>query len=159
MSIYYRYSYVELLDQKIESNFTKLFSEVITSHTAKYTCEFFWSTCLTTPCDSVVKVYRHLMLSSYFYWRYMILYIFFLLHIFSFVKCLFKPFDFSIAGLIFFPFLNWRIIALLKDNCFTEFSVKLQHDSAIGIHIFCPFWTSLPSPFPPHTSRLIQSPC
>ena len=39
------------------------------------------------------------------------------------------------------------------------FSVKPQHESAIGIHISPPFWTSLPSPSPSHPSRLIQSPC
>ena len=76
VSIYYRSSYVELLDQKIGPNFTKLFSKVIPSHAAKCTCEFFWSTYLTTLCVSVVQVYRHLMVSSYFYWRYMMLYIF-----------------------------------------------------------------------------------
>ena len=39
------------------------------------------------------------------------------------------------------------------------FSVKAQHESAIGIHIPPPFWTSLPSPSPSHPSRLIQNPC
>ena len=39
------------------------------------------------------------------------------------------------------------------------FSVKPQHESAIGIHISPPFWTSLPSSSPSHPSRLIQSPC
>ena len=39
------------------------------------------------------------------------------------------------------------------------FSVKPQHESAIGIHISPPFWTSLPSLSPSHPSRLIQSPC
>ena len=39
------------------------------------------------------------------------------------------------------------------------FSVKPQHESAIGIHISAPFWSSLPSPSPSHPSRLIQSPC
>ena len=39
------------------------------------------------------------------------------------------------------------------------FSVKPQHESAIGVHISHPFWTSFPSPFPSHPSRLIQSPC
>ena len=38
------------------------------------------------------------------------------------------------------------------------FSVKPQHESATGIHISPPFWTSLPSPTPSHPSRLIQSP-
>ena len=36
------------------------------------------------------------------------------------------------------------------------FSVKPQHESAIGTHIFPPFWTSLPSPTPFHPSRLIH---
>ena len=39
------------------------------------------------------------------------------------------------------------------------FSVKPQHESAIGVHVFPPFWTSLPSPSPSHSSRLMQSPC
>ena len=39
------------------------------------------------------------------------------------------------------------------------FSVKPQHESAIGIHISLPFWTCLSSPSPFHPSRLIQSPC
>ena len=39
------------------------------------------------------------------------------------------------------------------------FSVKLQHESAIGIHISPPFGTSLPPPSPSHPSRLIQSSC
>ena len=38
------------------------------------------------------------------------------------------------------------------------FSVKLQNESAIGIHISPPFWTSLLSFTPSHPSRLIQSP-
>ena len=37
------------------------------------------------------------------------------------------------------------------------FSVKPQHESAIGLHIYPPFGTSLPSPSPSHLSRLIQS--
>ena len=62
---------------------------------------------------------------------------------------------------------------LLKDNCFTEFCCflsnlnmkkkrkkkKPQHESAIGVYITPPFWTSLPSLTPSHPSRLIQSPC
>ena len=39
------------------------------------------------------------------------------------------------------------------------FSVKLQHESATGIHISSPFWISLSSPSPTDPSRLIQSPC
>ena len=37
------------------------------------------------------------------------------------------------------------------------FSVKPQHESAIGIHTTPPFWTSLPSLSPSHPSRLIES--
>ena len=40
----------------------------------------------------------------------------------------------------------------------TEFSVKHQHESAVGIHMFPATWTSLPSPPTSHSSRLIQSP-
>ena len=39
------------------------------------------------------------------------------------------------------------------------FTVKSQHESAIGIHISPPSWTSLPPPSPSCPSRLIQSPC
>ena len=38
------------------------------------------------------------------------------------------------------------------------FSVKHQHESAIGIHMSPPSWTSLPSPSTSHPSKLIQSP-
>ena len=38
-----------------------------------------------------------------------------------------------------------------------KFSVKPQHESAIGIHTFPPFWTFLPSPSPSHLSRLIRA--
>ena len=39
------------------------------------------------------------------------------------------------------------------------FSLKPQHESAIGIHISLSFQTSLPSPSLSHPSRLIQSSC
>ena len=64
---------------------------------------------------------------------------------------------FCTSGRFFFKFF------LLKDNCFTEFffllSVKPQHESVIGIHIYPPFWTSLPSPTTFYVSRGIQNPC
>ena len=37
------------------------------------------------------------------------------------------------------------------------FSVKPQHESAIGIHISPPFWNSLPSVSPSHPGRLFTS--
>ena len=46
----------------------------------------------------------------------------------------------AVLGL-FFPTL-FLFFFLLKDNCFTDFflfSVKPQHESAIGIHMFPPF--------------------
>ena len=49
----------------------------------------------------------------------------------------------------FYLFIIYRILLFVKP----------QHESAIGIHISLPFWTSLPSPIPSHPSRLIQSPC
>ena len=52
---------------------------------------------------------------------------------------------------------NWRITDL--QNQLLLFSVKPQHESAIGIHISLPFWTFLPPPSPSHPSRLIKSPC
>ena len=39
------------------------------------------------------------------------------------------------------------------------FSIKPQHESATSIHIPPPFWISIPSPCPSHSSRLMQSPC
>ena len=39
------------------------------------------------------------------------------------------------------------------------FSVKLQHESATGIHVCPRSWTSLPLPSPSHPSRLIHSSC
>ena len=39
------------------------------------------------------------------------------------------------------------------------FSVKPQHESAIGIHVSLPFWNSLPSSSPSHPSRLMQRLC
>ena len=53
-------------------------------------------------------------------------------------------------------------IYLIEGNLLYRilFSVKPQHESAIGIHISPPFWTSFPTPSPFHPSRLIQSsPC
>ena len=45
------------------------------------------------------------------------------------------------------------------DNCFgiLLFSDKYQHESALGIHMSLPSWTSLPSLIPSHPSRLLQS--
>ena len=62
----------------------------------------------------------------------------------------------SILIYFFIYFFNWRIKLLYR---ILLFSVKPQHESAIGIHIFPPFWTSLPSPSPSRPSRRIQSPC
>ena len=39
------------------------------------------------------------------------------------------------------------------------FSVRHQHESAIGIYMSPPFWSSLRSPYLSHPSRLIQNPC
>ena len=50
----------------------------------------------------------------------------------------------------------WRVISFQN---FLFFLVKSHHKSVIGIHISPAFWTSLPSPSPSHSSRLIQSPC
>ena len=55
--------------------------------------------------------------------------------------------------LIYFFIEGWFLYRILL------FSVKCQHESAIGIYISPPFWTSLPSASPSHPSRLIQSPC
>ena len=37
------------------------------------------------------------------------------------------------------------------------FSIKFQHESAIGIHMSPPSWASLPSPSPFHPSKLIPA--
>ena len=52
----------------------------------------------------------------------------------------------------YFLFEGWLLYRIL-------FSVKSQHESDTGIHIFLPSWTSILSPSPSHSSRLIQSPC
>ena len=61
----------------------------------------------------------------------------------------------SCCSNFFFYFLIER---LLLYRIFL-FSVKHQHESAVGVHMSPPSWTSLPSPCPSHPSRLIQSPC
>ena len=63
---------------------------------------------------------------------------------------------------IFFSFFLKKIIHFIEGWLLYRillFSVKPQQESAIGIHISPPVWTSLPSPAPSHPSRLIQSPC
>ena len=61
-------------------------------------------------------------------------------------------FSFLLRKKNYFLFEGWLLYRIL-------FSVKSQHESATGIHISLPSWTSIPSPFPSHSSRLIQSPC
>ena len=63
---------------------------------------------------------------------------------------------------VFFFLFMFFLSFLLKDKLLYGillFSVKPQHESAIGIHISPPFWTSISSPSPSHPSRLIQRPC
>ena len=57
------------------------------------------------------------------------------------------------SDFIYFLIEGWLLYRILL------FSVKPQHESAIGIHVSPPSWTSLPSPSPSHPSRLMQSPC
>ena len=61
----------------------------------------------------------------------------------------------SLCVFFFYLFFHWKIVVLQNFVVFYQTS----HESAIGIHISFPFWTSLPSPSPSHPSRLIQSPC
>ena len=71
-------------------------------------------------------------------------------------------FDLWFLCLFFFLFFEILFIFLFKDNCFIEFCCflsNLRQQHALGIHISPPFWTSLPSPSPPHPPRLIQIPC
>ena len=56
--------------------------------------------------------------------------------------------------LFFYLFFYWRILYRI-----VLFSVKPQHESAIGIPMSPPSWTSFPSPSPSHPSRLITGPC
>ena len=67
--------------------------------------------------------YYHLLLPNW--WQKFFLHLFILFCLLIFIY------------LVFY----WRILL---------FSVKPQHEPAIGIHIFPPFWTSLPSPSPCH---------
>ena len=58
-----------------------------------------------------------------------------------------------------FCFLIYFLIEGLLLYRILLFSVKPQHESAIGMHVSPPSGTSLPSPSPSHPSRLIRSPC
>ena len=60
---------------------------------------------------------------------------------------------FFIIFYIYFFIEGWLLYRILL------LSVKPQHESAIGLHVSTPFWTSLLSPTPSHPSRLIQKPC
>ena len=53
------------------------------------------------------------------------------------------------------------LLSFFMDNCFgiLLFSAKHQRESALGIHMSLPSWTSLPSLIPSHPSRLLQSTC
>ena len=66
------------------------------------------------------------------------------------LKCLVLFFLIYLFNLFIEGYLLYRILL---------FSVKSQHESAIGIHISPPFWISFPSASPSHPSRLIESPC
>ena len=68
------------------------------------------------------------------------------------VPCLYVLFFFLFKIHLFFSWrkLLYRILL---------FSVKLQHESATGIHVCPRSWTSLPLPSPSHPSRLIHSSC
>ena len=72
-------------------------------------------------------------------------------HLWSFLLCtLFGVFFFFFFSLFIFieRYLLYRILL---------FSVKPQHESAIGIHMSPPFWTSLPFPSPSQPLRLTKS--
>ena len=49
-------------------------------------------------------------------------------------------------------------VSQIAGRRFTVWTTS-EVESAIGIHISPPFWTSLPSPSPSHLSTLIQRPC
>ena len=64
----------------------------------------------------------------------------------------------QIALLILLKFIYFLIEGWLLYRI-SLFSVNYQHESAIGIHMSPPSWTSLPSPSPSHPSMLTQSHC
>ena len=67
----------------------------------------------------------------------------------------------GISFLLIFFFFN-QFSFYMKDICFTAccvFSVIHQQELAIRTPMSPPSETSLPSPSPPHPSRLSQSPC
>ena len=65
--------------------------------------------------------------------------------------CLFSAL-YNMSRYFFNLFFYWRIVFYRS----LLFSVKPQHESALGIHISSPFWTSLLFSTPSHPSRLIQ---
>ena len=71
-----------------------------------------------------------------------------------FVHTLYGWMFWDLCFILFFKVIfNWRIIAL--QCCI--FSTIHQHESAIGIHMAPPSWTSVPPPIPHHPpSRLSQ---
>ena len=78
----------------------------------------------------------------------------FLRYLYSLFRQLFYIFAFLLGLFVLNLFFYWRTIAL---QMFFS-SIKPEHESAIGIHIFPPSWNSLPSPSPSHPSRLITEP-
>ena len=49
-------------------------------------------------------------------------------------------------------------VSYIAGGFFTNSAIR-EAPVSVGIHMSPPFWNSLPSPSPAHTSRLIQSPC
>ena len=62
------------------------------------------------------------------------------------------------ASLVRHSFLIYFLIGEQLLYRILLFSVKPQHEWAIGVHLSPSFWTSLPSLSPSHPSRLIQAP-
>ena len=119
---------------------------------------------LSGPPSSLSTIFLKLVIMGYFKWN-------------SFLSCLpehqkgkekhrffffstVEGFNVSECLPLFFLILNLRIF--LIEGCLfyrtVLFSAKHQHESAIGLHMSPPSWTSPIPPYPSHPSRLLQSP-
>ena len=112
-----------------------------------------WS--VTAPFPYTAQIFFTFQLYLYLSWnKHNMAHMLLFLSIFSIKMTVQKFTDFVFFSCILFKIFYWRMIDLQN----LLFSIKPQHELAIGIYKAQPFWTSLPSPYPSHPSRLIQSP-